>query len=251
MKALNISQIVLWLAILLVGYSCEDLDELNINPNGVDPEVADLNLLMPTIITSLGKNVVDLGFGDIAGVMQHTQKDGWSSGHNDYDWDNSNKSWAGYYGILRNVDEMYRKAEEDNYRFHQGVALVMKAYTFGLITDLWGDAPYQDALRAEEGAEFFKPQFAPQQEIYTGILADLEQANELLSDPTSSYDNISAVQDVLYSGNVARWRKFANSLALRYYMRLSEKLPNVAESGIRKITGDPNKYPLILSVADD
>lgn len=106
-------------------------------------------------------------------------------------------------------------------------------------------------MRAEEGAEFFKPQFAPQQEIYTGILADLEQANELLSDPTSSYDNISAVQDVLYSGNVARWRKFANSLALRYYMRLSEKLPNVAESGIRKITGDPNKYPLILSVADD
>lgn len=55
MKAININQILLWVAILLVGYSCEDLDELNINPNGVDPEVADLNLLMPTIITSLEK----------------------------------------------------------------------------------------------------------------------------------------------------------------------------------------------------
>lgn len=251
MKILNIKWILLLCAVLLVGYSCEDLDELNINPNGVDPETADLNLLMPTTITGLGKTVVDLGYGDIAGVMQHTQKDGWSSGHNDYDWDNTNKSWTGYYGILRNVDEIQRKAVENDYKFHQGVALVLKSYTFGLITDLWGDAPYNAALKAEEGADHFKPEFAPQQEIYTGILADLEQANELLSQPSSTYENIDEVQDVLYNGNVARWRKLANSLALRYYMRLSAKMPDVAEAGIRKITSDPDQYPLILSAADD
>ena len=54
--------------------SCKDLDELNINPNGVDPKSADLNLLLPTIETGLGQNVLGLGFGDLAGVMQHTQK---------------------------------------------------------------------------------------------------------------------------------------------------------------------------------
>ncbi len=251
MKILNISWVIILAAVLLVGTSCQDLDELNINPNGVDPENADLNLLMPTIITSIGQSVVGLGFGDIAGVMQHTQKDGWSSGHNDYSWDNSNQSWGGYYGILRNNDEMYKKAVDGDYKFHQGVALIMKAYAFGMITDLWGDAPYQAALKAEQGSEFFKPEFAPQKEIYTGILAGLDEANDLLSQPAASYKNIDANQDVLYGGNVSKWRKLANSLALRYYMRLSAKEPQTAESGIRKITSDPSKYPLILNAGDD
>src|SRR5690606_37959980 len=43
----------------------------------------------------------------------------------------------------------------------------------------------------------------------------------------------------------------ANSLALRYYMRLSEKLPSVAQQGIERIAGDPSKYPIITAVADE
>ena len=89
--------------------------------------------------------------------MQHTQKDGWSGGHNDYDWDNLSKSWSGYYGILRNADEFYNKALEGEYEFHQGVGLIFKSYTIGLIADLWGDAPYSEALKAEEGPEYFQP----------------------------------------------------------------------------------------------
>ena len=229
--------------------SCQDLDELNINPNGVDPETADLNLLMATIETELGKRVVELGFGDIAGVMQHTQKDGWSSGHNDYDWDNQSKSWSGYYGILRNTDEFYQKAVDGEYAFHQGVALVMRSYAFGLITDLWGDAPYSEALLAEDGQDHFKPAYDGQKDIYMGIFADLETANTLLSQ--GSYSNINSTQDLIYGGDVSKWRKFANSLALRYYMRLSAKEPATAEEGIKRITSDPAKYPLITNAGDD
>ena len=243
--------IILLTLALTVVISCQDLDEININPNGVDPATADLNLLMPTIITSVSKTVNNLGFGDLAGVMQHTQYDGWSSGHNDYDWDNANKSWSGYYGILRNNDEFYNKAVAGGYQFHEGVALIMKSYTFGLITDLWGDAPMSEALKAEDGVGNFKPKFDDQEAIYMQILADLETANTLLSKGSSSYKNIDPVQDVLYGGDVSKWRKFANSLALRYYMRLSKKLPNVAKNGISKISNDPGKYPLITDVSDD
>ena len=250
MKRVNI-QAILCLTFVLIVSACHDLDELNINPNGPAPETADLNLLMPTIIVGVGQNVVDLGFGDIAGVMQHTQKDGWSGGHNDYDWNNTNKSWSGYYGILRNVEEFRRKAVENNYEFHEGVALVMKAYTFGLITDLWGDAPYSDATRAEESSEFFKPTFDPQRDIYLGILADLETANTLLSKNSSEYENIDATQDVLYGGDVSKWRKFANSLALRYYMRLSAKEPGIAQDGIETITSNPATYPVITIASED
>ena len=231
--------------------SCKDLTELNINPNGVDPENADLNLLLPTIITRVGQNVVSLGFGDIAGVMQHTQYDGWSGGHNDYDWDNQSQSWSDYYGILRNIDEYQKKAIAGEYEFHQGVALIMKAYTYGLITDLWGDAPYTDALKAEQGADYFTPVFDEQKTIYDGILADLETANTLLSKSSSEYSNVNATQDVLFAGDVTKWRKFANSLALRYYMRLSAKEPTVAEQGINKIASDPTTYPVITTADDD
>jgi len=231
--------------------SCKDLDELNINPNGVDPENADLNLLMPTIITGVGETVVGLGFGNIAGVMQHTQKDGWSGGHNDYDWDNRSGSWSGLYGILRNNNEFYEKAVEGEYDFHKGVALIMEAYTFGLIADLWGDAPYSEALKAEEGPEYFKPVFDPQKDIYLGILANLDTANMLLSGSGESYENIISSQDVLYGGDATKWRKFANSLALRYYMRLSVKEPGIAQQGINTIASDPDNYPVITKASDD
>ena len=249
-KIKNRFVILLTLVFALV-ISCQDLDELNINPNGVDPETADLNLLLATIETGVGRNVVGLGFGNIAGVMQHTQKDGWSGGHNDYDWDNQDHSWGGYYGILRNNDEFYQKALDGEFKFHQGVALVMKSYTFGLITDLWGDAPYSEALLAEGGAEFFKPVYDSEEDIYAGILADLEAANTLLSQDQNSYANIDPTQDVLYGGNVSKWRKFANSLALRYYMRLSAKDPGTAQEGIERITSNPIKYPLITNADDD
>jgi len=242
--------LLLAVAVALVT-SCNDLEDLNINPNGVDPATADLNLLLPTIEVGIGQTVLNLGFGDLGGVMQHTQYDGWSGGHNDYDWDDTDQSWSSYYGILRNNDEFYRKAVEGEYEFHQGISLVMRAYVFGYIADLWGDAPYTEALNAEDGSEFFKPKFDDQQTIYEGILADLEEANTLLSKDESMYDNIDVVQDVLFQGDVTKWRKFANSLALRYYMRLSVKSPGVAEAGITKITSDPDKYPLILDVADD
>jgi hypothetical protein len=56
---------------------------------------------------------------------------------------------------------------------------------------------------------------------------------------------------VLYHGDVAQWQKFANSLALRYYMRISSKEAAIAKAGIEKIASQPDKYPLMLDAADD
>lgn len=230
--------------------ACYDLQEININPNGVDPAIAHPNLLLSTVITSTGQTVVGLGYGDIAGVMQHTQKDGWSGSHNSYDW--NDHSWSSYYGILRSNDAMYQKAVENDLEFHQGVALIFRAYVFGLITDLWGDAPYSVALKGELGGEAnIKPVFDSQKDIYTGILADLEAANTLLSKEQDAYGEINATQDLLYRGDVRRWQKFANSLALRYYMRLSAKEPATAQAGIEKIANDPATYPVITDASDD
>jgi len=78
-----------------------------------------------------------------------------------------------------------------------------------------------------------------------------ERANTLFSKDQSEYKEVNTSQDVLYSGDVSKWRKFANSLALRYYLRISTKEPAIAKAGIEKITGQPDKFPIILSAADD
>jgi len=231
--------------------SCKDLDELNINPNGVDPANADLNFLLPTTETSLGQTIYGLGFGTFSGVMQHTQQTGWQGGYNNYEWDDLSHSWGGYYGMLMNNNEYFKKAVQGKYEFHEGVARILRSYIYGMVTDLWGDAPYSQALKAEIGPDYFKPKFDDQKDIYLGILADLDTANVLLSKNASAYSNVSARQDVIYGGDPEKWRKFANSLALRYYMRLQAKEPGIAEQGIKKITGDPGKYPLILTSNDD
>jgi len=249
-KLKNSFIIILTLAFGFV-VSCKDLDEVNINPNGVDPTIADVNFLLPTVQTNVGKTVYDIGFGTFSGVMQHTQQTGWFSGYNNYDWNPLSHSWNNYYSILMNNEEYFAKAVDQHYEFHEGVARIMRAYVFGLITDIWGDAPYKDALKAERGPNHFMPAFDPQQEIYHGILADLDTANTLLSKTASEYRNIVPKQDVIYRGDVSKWQKFANSLALRYYMRLQAKEPAFAEEGIKRIVENSARYPLIRLADDD
>jgi hypothetical protein len=232
-------------------FSCEDLTSVNTNPNGVQPDVVNPNLVMPTVLTEMAKLYVNLGYQDIAGVVQHTQKDAWSSGHNDYDW-GGNQSWAGYYDILRNNDLLYQRAIAQNLEFHQGVSLVTKAFMFGLITDLWGDAPYTNALKGElGGVANILPTYDSQEVIYTGILADLDKANKLLSKQKSEYSSIVDNVDVIYNGDPVKWRKLANSLALRYYMRISAKKADVAKAGIENIVKNPANYPIITTNAED
>lgn len=243
----KISSVLVLMALLIS--SCKNLTEMNVNPNGVDPANASPNLLMATVITSTGGTVLGLGYGDIAGVMQHTQKDGWSSGHNNYDW--NDQTWAGNYSILRNTEEMLKKSKASGLDFQTGVAMIFKAYNFGLIADLWGDAPFSQALKGEQGSAFFQPAFDSQKSIYLGVIALLDSANTLLSKNQSEYKEVNASQDILYSGDITKWRRLANSLALRYYLRISAKEPAIAQAGIEKIATQPANFPLILDAADD
>src|SRR5215217_817682 len=122
MKTFSKNSIIFPLLLACMIFSCKDLTELNENPNGVAPESVNPNLILPTVLTETAKAYVNLGYQDIAGVVQHTQKDAWASGHNDYDW-GGNQSWNSYYDILRNNDLLYNRSVELNLEFQQGVSL--------------------------------------------------------------------------------------------------------------------------------
>jgi hypothetical protein len=235
-----------------ISYSCvKHLETLNENPNGADPATTNPNLVLSTVLSETGRTFVDLGAGDIAGVMQYTQKDGWGSGHNNYDWGGDNP-WGSYYDILRNNQFVYNKAVASNDEFLQGITLVMRSMVFGLLTDLYGDVPYTSALKGDEGGKDKTfPTYDDQKSIYEGILSDLKTASTLLSKKKTEYSNNPGSVDLYYNGDPAKWRKLANSLALRYYMRISEKLPDEAKAGIEMIVNNPNDYPIITAASDD
>jgi hypothetical protein len=225
-----------------------DLTEINENPNGVSPNEANPNLVLSTVLTGTATYHLNFGFGIASGLMQHTQNDAKISQYNNYDW--NTEDWGAYYSNLRNNNLVYEIAVRDNLEFHQGVALVMKSFLFGQITDIWGDAPYTEALKANlPDNEILLPKYDNQEVIYKGIIEDLKVAEILLSKDRGDYKEIYADTDVFFAGNPLKWRKFANSLMLRYYMRLSEKLPAYAEAGIKSIV--ENNKPIFESNLDD
>src|SRR5690554_6070012 len=142
MKIKQIYRLAIVAGILTGVAACGDkLTEANINPNGVDQAVGNPNMIMPTILATAATDYLNKGWDVSAGVVQHIQHISWGDGINHYDW--GPEDWANYYGILRNNN--YLLNSPNSSPFHHGVALTMKAFTFGMITDLWGDAPYTDA----------------------------------------------------------------------------------------------------------
>src|SRR5688572_26439809 len=231
MKTIKTLYKSVFLAGLVTLSACEDLTELNVSENGPSQTTSNPNLLMPTVMTSVANSYLDLGIMDLAGTMQHTQKTGWYSAHNSYDW--TPRDWSPWYGYERTNKLIYERAVELKWPFHQGVALTMKSFIYGTITDLWGDAPYTEAVKGDEGSAFVQPVFDTQDVIYAGIIEDLKTASALFA--TGDETGISATYDIFYGGDMTKWQKFANSLLLRYYMRISDKNPSAAKSGIEEI----------------
>lgn len=216
----------------LVAASCADhLTELNQNPNGIDPATANPNQIMPTVMTAAARDYISLGYGDVGGTMQFTQKDGWYTGHNQYDW--SPRDWSNWYNMLRNNNFLNRRATELGYKFHEAVSLTMRAFIFGTITDLWGDAPYTEAVQGNISNDLLTPKFDSQEIIYDGIIEDLKAAAAIFA--TGDRTGLATTYDVFFAGNTERWQKFTHTLLLRYYMRISVKKEAVARAGIESI----------------
>ena len=249
-------KIVYFIAVCVMSLmvSCEELTDVNINPNGVDPQTVDPNLMMAQFMSSTMTSYLERGFNDkCAGVSQYVQRSGWSSGVNRFDWISA-EDWSADYARLKNIQHFYNRAEELEYEMHQGIGLVMRSFIFGLLTDKFGDVPFREALSPVSGGTNIRPAFAPQEEVYKGIIEDLKQANTLLSKSSvEHYTGVPASKatDLFYGFDPVKWRKLTNSLLLRYYMRLSVKLPDYAQAGIKEIVNNPSQYPIFASNGDD
>jgi hypothetical protein len=100
-------------------------------------------------------------------------------------------------------------------------ARILRAWTFQHLTDLYGDIPYFDALKAGEGSAFYLPKYDKQSEIYPAIIMELTEAAAQIDGGAGWSQG-----DIIYGGDMTKWKKFANSIKLRMAMRLL-KVDNV------------------------
>jgi hypothetical protein len=156
-------------------------------------------------------------------------------------------AWSHYYEIQLDLKKLIQAAQKDNKNISQGVALTWSVYLWQMAVDQWGDIPYTEALQAEEGNN--TPKYDKAKDIYVDLLKKIEQANDLLSKPNAADDLGDG--DILYNGDAAKWREFANAIHLRIAMRLSYAEPAVAKAEVEKILTNPTKYPLWAGRADE
>ena len=117
-----------------------------------------------------------------------------------------------YAGVLYDLQNIINTNESNNMT---QVARILQQYVFWSITDRWGDIPYSEALK---GAAIVRPKYDTQEEVYKGMIATLTSA-------VASFDNSPINGDIIYNGNVARWKRAANSMRLLMALRLSKVYP--------------------------
>lgn len=235
--------------ILLLGIilsSCtKDFQETNTNPNGT-PVALPSQLMAPALVNTLTFNMlrnrnfnnelmqVTVNMSDAEGqVFRYDFRSTWS----DY-------LYNGLYSELTNYKDMYTIASDElNYnKSYMGISLILQSWVYSILTDTYGDIPYFKSNLAKDSL-IYEPAFDAQKDIYLDIFKKLDTANTLLSTGTA----IVAASDPVYNGDVAKWRKFGNSLYLRLLLRVSAK----SDSAVLKIKDivETNKssYPIMTS----
>ncbi|MCM4165449.1 MULTISPECIES: SusD/RagB family nutrient-binding outer membrane lipoprotein [unclassified Arenibacter] len=228
---------------LLSATSCDnELTEINQNPNGVDPSQGNPSFLLTQVMVNTALDVGNKGYsGELSAFVQYTQKDSW--GNNNYDWDGN--GWNTYYGNLRSAKLALQRSQELGYTLHEAIAQILMAQNFVTLADYYGDVPYSNAIQADE--DVILPTYDSQEAVYKGAIADFVAAAASISNNMSNLESISPSQDIFFGGDAEKWMKYANSLALRYYMRLSEKDPSYAQAGVTATLAKP----LISSVDEE
>lgn len=236
MKTLKYTVLVLVIAFL---GACENgFDELNTNkvsPLQIDPayqlNTVTLNL-NPGGFAGGSQLIYDLG------IVQQiiSPNTGVLTGAN-LNQDNRNATqtlWQAYYrNCVRNAVDVINRTKDDPDRanlYH--MARILNSYVFMVLTDAYGDIPYTEAGKGYIDVNFF-PAYDSQADIYAGIISELTQASAGLN----ASGRIETA-DVLYAGDVEKWRKFGNSLLLRAGMRLSKVDPTRASQIVAGISTD-------------
>ncbi|MDR2223457.1 MAG: RagB/SusD family nutrient uptake outer membrane protein [Flavobacteriaceae bacterium] len=219
-------------AFTLQSCSEDKMDDINKNKN--NPEFMESKYIITDVMTSSAFSITgsDLAFyasiyteqlGGVSAQLRNAQLRGNEpSASTTY-----NNKWNTLYSNLRSLNIIVKKCStggEEAGNYHTlGIAQVLKAYNLGILTDLFGDVPYSEAL-----SPLTNPQakLDKQEDIYKEIFSLLDSGIENLNKQTT-FASLGK-QDLIYN-SPNNWIKAAYGLKARYLMHLSAVKPNYQE----------------------
>lgn len=164
--------------------------------------------------------------------------------------DNYNRSWRILYSdALTDLQYVYSKAKSKNSKQYMAVSRLLTAYTYQMIVDAWGEAPYTEALKAlEADGAIVNPKYDMESIIYEGIVSQIDEAISLIDIETDAHPGND---DLIYHGDMYNWMLFASTLKLKVALRMSEVNPARAQAIIATIESDPKFLGYISSDVDE
>ncbi len=229
-----------FLLILVLFSSCsKDLEEMNQDPNGFTTasEGSLFNGVIQSLVLSGNEqfyiqNEVLYKQMQLAALTQSA-------------WGNESigieDMWANYYGTLTEIRELERRfsilsSSTPGLNNMKAMVMIVRAYKTFKLTDYFGDIPFSEAGYGFQNVNLLHPRYDRQRDIYLSLLADLKWADENIdeSDVANPFETFASF-DNLFDGDLKLWRKFANSMRLRYALRMSEKEPVLAGNIIKEV----------------
>ncbi len=245
------------LGLALTLDSCTDrFERLNTNPNQVTSEQMEANnyrtgtkvLALQSLVVPVEEHqyqfIESLSGGPFGGYIGSTV-DTWQTRFETFnpsiDWRKTTFSdiitefYAPYRGIMSGTEDEVARAFASLYR----VAVMQR------LTDNYGPIPYSDILRTEK----ITVRYDPQETVYDELFEELDGAIEAFAGNTSLPASGWGTYDRVYSGDIAKWLKYANSLKLRMAMRVSYAAPELAREKAEEaiaggviLTNEDNAY---------
>lgn len=237
-KLLTLAMIVLFAA------SCSKLEDLNTNtkdPQQVPGESlytgAQLNLFNQMVTPDYNYNVWRLY------VQQWTQTTYVDESNYDLiDRSIPDHHWNRmYHDVLKNLDEAAKVIRSTTYLSDPDPAVkenklliseVLTVYAWSVLVETFGNIPYSQALDINN----LLPAYDDGLTVYKDLIIRLDSSLQHLN---PSYGSFSDGEDNMYRGDVASWRRFANSLKLRMGMLLADCDPGFAKTVVEQAAADP------------
>ncbi len=164
-------------------------------------------------------------------------------------WNNfyvNSSNGSGALGVYRAMETAYADLSEDD---QSDMDIFMHAAKIVLIdeaskmVDMWGDIPYSEAGSLITSSSIDNAAFDDQVSLYTEFISDLADAADYFA--SASDDDTFTKYDILNSGDLDKWQRYANSLRLRLLMRISNYDESTAQSTITTMLSNSSSYPLI------
>lgn len=215
----------------LLGSCTKNFEAINTNPaQFVSPDAE-------PVFSSTVKRTVDLMAGnnvDFLWEYSHIiNKSGRYGGGNDTYWQ---QTYVEVLGNLKQLKELYK--DNPGYSNRMQIANIWECYVYYMMVSTYGPVPYSAALEMTPSVKY-----DDENTIYASLLERLKVSSDGI---VLTGDKFSP--DILYNGDLTKWKKFANSLRLKLALQIQLNIPGAADA-IRELM--TNESMLISGDADN